>query len=173
MNILDLWCACYTVDDPLPYSESTQSAVQETYCTAYLHQCSWTWWELLERQSYWSDCETPTMNLNKCKFMHPLTSHAGPYHTVQKSPQTGFISGGQGVLSNWLLLLLIWVIVFAPPSPLNFGTRCLPPLERNPEINTACYMHVSCIIVGGHRLNQSLEIQKSSIKSLRSTACAI
>ena len=44
----------------------------------------------------------------------------------------------------WQLAFLIFNMglpslgfLFAPP-PLNFGTRCSPPLERNPEINTGC-----------------------------------
>ena len=58
----------------------------------------------------------------------------------------GLLQGGQGVLSsplgidspplplmNWLSLHLI---LWGCPSSPNFGTTHLPPLERNPEINT-------------------------------------
>ena len=61
----------------------------------------------------------------------------------------GFISGGQWVLlplppplglicslRNWFSLHLIGSC--PPPPPKNFGIWRLPPLEQNPEINTAC-----------------------------------
>ena len=58
-----------------------------------------------------------------------------------------FQRGGQGVLSsppplsNWLSLSLIWGC-----PPLNFGIKRLPPLERNPEINTDVHVLTSFLV---------------------------
>ena len=40
-------------------------------------------------------------------------------------------------LRNWVSLFTMWLPPgFVFPPPLNFGTRHVPPLEQNPEMNT-------------------------------------
>ena len=69
-------------------------------------------------------------------------------YQVYTSTRQGLFQGEPGgafapPLSNWLSLSLIWscppLDLDLPPPPLNFGTRHLLSLERNPEINTAQY----------------------------------